>query len=65
MIKALKVRKGTATIATRGLRRVVIQPSGKVVREFEPLREAKDYADAYNSCIPSGKSWAQIVKYPQ
>jgi hypothetical protein len=65
MIKALRIRKGTATVATRGLRRVVIQPGGKVVREFEPLRDAKVYADAFNSCFPSGKSWAEIVKYPQ
>jgi hypothetical protein len=66
MIKALQIRKGTATVATRGLRRIVIQPLGKVVREFAPWREAKEYADAYNGYNKVAvKTWAQVVKYPQ
>jgi hypothetical protein len=66
MIRVLTIkRKGIATISTRGLRRVVIQPEGKIVDELVPLADAKVYVDSFNACNPSGKFRAEIQKYPQ
>jgi hypothetical protein len=62
-IKVTKVCNGTATVKTRGLRRVVIHPGGRVVRELCEIRYAKAFAESFNA---SGHgSWAEIQKYPQ
>ena len=39
-----KISKGTAVVSTRGLRRVVIEPCGKIVRELCPTHLAEVYA---------------------
>lgn len=56
-------RDGLVSVNPVGLRRVVIEPSGRIVRELCPASEAWAYADSYNN--PPGKSKAVVLTYPQ
>lgn len=64
MIHVLEIiRDGTAVVETDGLRRIVIQPGGEVVREMCHWREAETYAKSYNK--RRGKTHAEVLTYPE
>jgi hypothetical protein len=55
-------------VSTRGLRRIVIQPTGKVARELVPLELAKVFCQAYNGGKRRNrkrKTWAVMQSYPE
>jgi hypothetical protein len=63
LIHVLEVGDGTAQVSTAGLVKVVIQPSGRVVKELYDPESAKAYVNSFN--CGGRKSWAEIVSYPQ
>jgi hypothetical protein len=63
LIKVLEVGNGIAQVSTAGLVKVVIQPEGDVVRELYDPQLAKAFVNSYNAS--GGKTWAEIVSYPQ
>jgi hypothetical protein len=63
-IKILELLPGNrAIISTRGLRRVVIEPRGKVIGECKTIPVADAMAGSFNRCGVS-KSRAVAVPYP-
>lgn len=62
MIEVLRVNgDGTGVVDLKGLVRIVLNPSGRVVRELCEPR----YADAFISSFNSGDSdsWAEAIGY--
>lgn len=62
MIQILEVKPdGTAVVSTEGLFRVVVHPSGRIVRELCEQCSADAFAGSFNG---SGKeSWAEVIDY--
>ena len=63
MTRVLKTLTGKrAIISTRGLRRVVLKPSGRIIGELVPIDEAKAMVDACNGCRTKVRAVAQQYK---
>ena len=54
--RILGVRMGCAILSTRGKRRVVIRPSGRIIAEMTPAKRAQRIADTFNACSLNGRA---------
>lgn len=65
MLRVIEIRRdGSAVVDTRGLRRIVSQPGGRVLVEFARAANAANLVKLYNDGFPSGEHWAESIAYP-
>ena len=65
MLSVIKThRDGSATVSTRGFRRIVDQ-NGRAIQEFVAAANAKNCVETFNACFPNGEQRARAVTYKQ
>jgi hypothetical protein len=54
---------GRAVVSTRGLRRVILPRSGKVLRELVTPQQAAAFCRGFNACMGQDDEQAKAVSY--